>query len=458
MKKKNIICLLTTAVVLSSCSSVSGLRSNYKRPGLQDRNIVRIELQSDTLSTDHLLAWRKFFTDADLQSLIEEGLQNNADLSVAKLKVDETAASLSASKKALFPTVSASASGTVEHDKDVTQKTYSIGSDISWEVDIFGKLSNAKKIAAASWEEQRAYAQAVQTQLIATIAEDYYQLLVYDGQISITQQNIVSWNEYIRVQKALMNAGEADGADVSQAEASKLSEEVTLQTIKQQKIELENALSVLIGRRASTISRSTLDSQQLPQDFTTGVSVVTLANRPDVRQYEALLKQAYYATGKARSAFYPSLTLTGSAGWTNSGINAITNPGTLLLQAAGSLLQPIFNNGQSTANLKIANDQQQEALINWKQSLLDAGKEVNNALIKGQTARKSIQLEEQQVDKLNKTLHDTEAKMKYGSTNYLQVIIARQSLLSAQLDLLSNHYNELESIVTLYEALGGGCN
>lgn len=450
--------LLPTSALLAGCGSVKSLRSDYRRPALADSDVIRKELPAsqEAAADDSLPHWREFFTDSELQCLIAEGLSSNADLQVARLKVEEAQATLSASRKASLPTVSMSGSATANKDKHTSQQTYSVGPEVSWEADIFARLSNAAKAAAASVEEQQAYAQAVQTQLVATIARDYYQLLAYDTQVDVTRKTIKSWEEYIRTQRALMKAGQADMADINQAEASRLSAETTLQTLLRQTTELENSLATLVGRQASAICRSSLDSQQLPTEFSRGVSVVRLASRPDVRRQEAMLKQAFYNVNKARAAFYPKLTLSGSAGWTNSTLTGISNPGSWLLSAAANLVQPILNNGQNTANLKIAQAQQQEALVNWKQSILDAGREVNNALADGQSALKTIDLEQQQISRLEKTLSDTEAKMRYGSTNYLQVVIARQSLLSAQLSLVTARYNSLESTVNLYEALGGG--
>jgi outer membrane protein TolC len=204
------------------------------------------------------------------------------------------------------------------------------------------------------------------------------------------------------------------------------------------------------------VTRGNLDEVKMPEKLSAGIPVDMLAARPDVRQAEASLKSAFYNVNKARAAFYPSLTLSGSAGWTNSGGVGVTNPGALLLQAAGSLVQPILANGQNKANLEIAKAQQEEARIKFRQTVLDAGNEVNNALQSYQTSVNTIKLENQQIDKLKQTLGDTEAQMKYGSVNYLQVIVTRQSLLSAQLSKLSDRYSEIDSYIVLYQALGGG--
>lgn len=341
-------------------------------------------------------------------------------------------------------------------DGSKTSKTYEVGASASWEIDIFGKLTNAKRSARAALEESDAYRQAVQTQLIATVADSYYTLLMLDEQERITSETVASWKDYVHSLYVLMQAGEADRATVSQAEASRASAEASLLSLQQQIAETENSLSSVLGEVSHRIQRGNLSNQRFPQRLSTGIPLELLSRRPDIRQVEAALKQAFYATNQARAAFYPSITLSGSAGWTNNGGAVVTNPGSWLLQAIGSLVQPIFNRGQNIANLKTAKAQQEEALLTFRQSLLDAGKEVNNALIQWQTARERIRLDEEQVKHLQTTVHDTELLMEYGTTNYLQVLTARQSLLSARLDCASDCYQEIQGVINLYHALGGG--
>ena len=233
--------------------------------------------------------------------------------------------------------------------------------------------------------------------------------------------------------------------------------EATLESLLQQAFELENSLSALVGRAPGPIARSDIDSQRLPDALAGGVDIATLAARPDVRQAEARLKQAFYSTNKARADFYPTVTLSGSAGWTNSGGAAIANPGAWLLQAVGSLVQPLFSQGRLKAGLQVAKAQQEEAVVAFRQSLLDAGTEVNNAMAAWQTLNRKVELQERQIGALRQAVSDTEATMRHGSANYLQVVVARQSLLQAQLDALADRYSRMESVVTLYKALGDGC-
>lgn len=449
--------IVFAAVMLASC----GIYTNYERPAqaVADMDsLYRPEARPDTTRSIATLRWEELFTDTCLQQLIRQGLAANADLAVARLQVEEAQATLRQSKLAYLPSVQLEPTGTLSgFDGQKTQKTYSVGASASWEIDLFGKLRNSKRQALASLLASDAYRQAMQTQVVATVADSYYALLMLDEQIRITEQTAESWREYVRSLAALMQAGQADRATLAQAEASRLAAESSLLSLQQQAIEQENALCVFVGLTPRRLERGTMDGQHFPSHLSVGVPLDLLSRRPDVRQAEANLMQAFYATNSARAAFYPSITLSGSAGWTNSGGAAVANPGAWLLQAVGSLVQPLFNRGQNLANLKIAKAQQEEAVLQFRQSLLDAGNEVNNALAQWQTARERIRLDNGQVEQLTITLGDTELLMENSAdTNFLQVLTARQSLLSAQLAVASDRYDEIQGVIELYHALGGG--
>ena len=449
--------IVFAAVMLASC----GIYTNYERPAqaVADMDsLYRPEARPDTTRSIATLRWEELFTDTCLQQLIRQGLAANADLAVARLQVEEAQATLRQSKLAYLPSVQLEPTGTLSSfDGQKTQKTYSVGASASWEIDLFGKLRNSKRQALASLLASDAYRQAMQTQVVATVADSYYALLMLDEQIRITEQTAESWREYVRSLAALMQAGQADRATLAQAEASRLAAESSLLSLQQQAIEQENALCVFVGLTPRRLERGTMDGQHFPSHLSVGMPLDLLSRRPDVRQAEANLMQAFYATNSARAAFYPSITLSGSAGWTNSGGAAVANPGAWLLQAVGSLVQPLFNRGQNLANLKIAKAQQEEAVLQFRQSLLDAGNEVNNALAQWQTARERIRLDNGQVEQLTITLGDMELLMENSAdTNYLQVLTARQSLLSAQLAVASDRYDEIQGVIELYHALGGG--
>lgn len=462
MKTKYFITIILATVSLGSC----GIYTSYQRPiDIQTDGLYRdatsaadtsLTVSGDTASIASL-SWRQLFSDSKLQALVDTALKNNSDLQTARLKVTEAEATLHASKMAFLPSVSLNPQGKLSSfDGAKTTKTYAVDADVDWEVDAFGALRNAKKGSEASLKQYRAYQQAVQTQLVATVADSYYTLLTLDKKLEITANAVALWKENVQTMRALKDAGQENEAAVAQNEASLLEEQNAMLKLKQQIHEQENAISTLIGIVPQSISRGVMDDVNFPQSLSAGVPLQLLNRRPDVRQAEYTLEQSFYNVNKARSTFYPSITLSGSAGWTNSSGVGIVNPGKMLLSAIGSLTQPIFSKGKNTANLKIAQAQQEEAKISFQQTLLDAGEDVNNALIQWQTARGKQKLDKQRIEKQALALSSTQLLMQHGTTNYLEVLTARQSLLSAQLSLVEDKYSEIEGVVNLYHALGGG--
>lgn len=334
-------------------------------------------------------------------------------------------------------------------------KTYNLAASASWEIDLFGKVTNAKREALAALEGSRAYRQAVETQLIATIANSYYMLLMLDRQLIISEQTLITWKETEHSIEALKRAGKSNDAAVLQAKANRLALEASVVSIRKSIRETENGLSALLADTSHDIMRGALQKQQFPDTLSAGLPVQLLANRPDVRQAEWNLAQAYYATNAARSAFYPSLTLSGSIGWTNNVGGVVVNPGSWLFSAVGSLMQPLFNKGTNIANLRQAKARQEEALLLFQQSLLDAGKEVNNALTRWQSARIRMDYVNQQIMTLQEAVRKTELLMQHTSTNYLEVLTARQRLLEAELTQAQDKFEEIQGVIDLYHAVGG---
>ena len=432
----------------------------YQRPeaimpdSLYRQSEVAADADSVSLAS---LSWRQLFTDPMLQDLIETGLENNTDLNIARLKVEEAEAMLMTSRLSYLPSVTLSPQGSVSGlAGEKATKTYNLAASAEWEIDVFGKVLNAKRGAKAVLEQSEAYRQAVQTQLVATIANSYYSLLMLDKQLDITRQTAETWCENVHAMEVLKRAGQTTEMAVAQTRASQLSAEASVLSLERQINEMENSLSVLLGMTPQKIERSTLDSQEFPDSLSVGVPLQLLSRRPDVKQSEAELAAAYYATNVARAAFYPSITLSGSAGWTNSAGAAVLNPAQWLLSAVGSIVEPLFNKGQNMANLKVAKAQQEEALLSFRQSLLDAGAEVNNALTQWQTARARIVLDEQQSESLRSALRSSELLMRHSSQNYLEVLTARQTLLQAELNATADRFDEIQGVINLYHALGGG--
>lgn len=450
---KKIIILAAVPLLLSGC----GIYRKYEPATTVPDQLYGDEVATlDTASLGNL-GWREMFTDPSLRTLIERGLTSNTDLRVAQLRTEEAAASLLSSRLAYLPSLSLEPQGTVSSfDKGKASWSYSLPVAASWEVDIFGRLTTAKRQAHAALLQSEEYRQAVQTQLIAQIANLYYTLLMLDRQYEITTETAVNWRESLRVTRSLMEAGLTTEAAVSQTEATCYSIETSVRDLEQTIRETENTLSVLLGDIPGSIARADLEQQHLPAELSVGIPLQLLANRPDVRSAEFSLAQAFYGTASARANFYPSLRLSGSAGWTNNAGALVSNPGSLLLSAVGSLAQPLFNKGTNIARLKIAKAQQEEASLSFRQALLDAGKEVNDALSQAQTARGKVDLRTNQVRSLTNAVSQTQLLMTHGTTTYLEVLTARQSLLSARLSQVTDRFDELQATVNLYQALGGG--
>lgn len=436
-----------------------GIYTKYKPAETVPDNLYgeEVPVTADTASLG-TLGWRELFTDPCLQSLIEEGLRNNTDYLSAGLRVKEAEATLLSAKLAYLPSFYFSPQGTVSSfDGAKATQTYSVPVTASWEIDIFGKLRNAKQQAKALYAQSLDYKQAVRTQLIASIANTYYTLLMLDAQLEISEQTKVSWKESADATRALMNAGMSNESAVSQMDAAYYSVCTSVLDLKEQINQAENSMALLLATTPRKVERGKLEGQNMPVGFSTGIPVQMLSNRPDVRAAERSLEQAFYATNQARSAFYPSITLSGSAGWTNSAGNMIVNPGKFLASAVGSLTQPLFARGQLVGQLKISKAQQEEAQLSFQQTLLQAGSEVNDALTKYRTARDKSELYEKQVASLQTAYKSTSLLMQHGTTNYLEVLTAQQSLLSAQLTQVANRITEVQGIISLYQALGGGC-
>lgn len=454
MKQYIIITLAVSSVMLSSC----GIYSKYKPATEVPENLYGQEtvVTEDTVTLGSM-NWREVFTDPQLQTLIEQGLQNNTDYLSAQLRVEEAEATLLSAKLAFLPSFAFSPQGTVSSfDSHKATQTYSVPITASWELDIFGKMRNAKKQAQALYAQSQDYRQAVRTQLIAGIANTYYTLLMLDAQLEISEQTASSWKETVNSTRALMNAGMADEAAVSQMEATYYSICTSVLDLKEQLNQVENSLALLLAETPHIIQRGKLEGQQLPEDFSVGIPVHLLSNRPDVRVAERTLESAFYATNQARSAFYPSITLSGSAGWTNSAGAAITNPGKFLASAVGSLTQPLFARGQLLGQLKITKAQQEEARLSFEQALLNAGTEVNDALVQYHTARDKAVYFEKQIESLQRAYKSTSLLMRHGTTTYLEVLTAQQGLLNAQLTQVANRFTEIQGVINLYQALGGG--
>lgn len=439
--------------MLSSC----GIYTKYKPATTVPDNLYGEEVVTEDSTGLGSMDWRELFADPDLQALIEKGLQNNTDYLSAQLRVEEAEATLLSAKLAFLPSFALAPQGTVSSfDSRKATQAYSLPVTASWELDVFGRMRNAKKQAKALYAQSRDYRQAVRTRLIAGIANTYYTLLMLDEQLAISRQTEEAWKETVASTRALMKAGMTNESAVSQMEATYYQVQASVLDLGEQINQVENSLSLLLAETPHSYGRGKLEGLQLPEDFSVGIPVQMLANRPDVRSAERSLEAAFYVTNQARSAFYPSVTLSGSAGWTNAAGSMILNPAKFLASAVGALTQPLFARGQVVAQYRIARAQQEEASLAFRQSLLNAGSEVNDALTAWQTSKKKSVLLDKQVASLQTALKSTSLLMEHGNTTYLEVLTARQTLLSAQLSRTANRFAEVQSVINLYQALGGG--
>ena len=438
--------------MLTGCSTYS----RYHRAEIPTENLYRTLPAGIDTVTIASMSWREMFTDRKLQSLIETGIKQNTDLNVARLRVEAAEAALITAKLSYLPSLGINAEGGSSQYDGTTAKTYNVGASASWELDIFGRLTAAKRGAVAALQGSRDYQQAVQKQLVATIADSYYTLSMLDTQMAINNRTLENWRATVRTLEALKKVGKANEAGVLQAKANVMQLESSQLAIRKSISETENALSAILAMPSHSIERNNLTEASFPDTISIGVPLQLLSNRPDVRQAEMELAQAFYATNVARAAFYPNITLSGTLGWTNNGGGVITNPGQWLLNVIGSLTQPLFNRGVNIANLNIAKSRQEEAKLLFRQALLNAGKEVNDALTVWQTAKSQIEIGERRVSVLNDAVQKTELLMCHSGATYLEVLTAQQSLLEAETLQSQAYFERIQSIIKLYHALGGG--
>jgi multidrug efflux system outer membrane protein len=463
--KKQTYTVLAAALVFASC-----VTKKYQQPGLDVKgNLYRDTTITDTTTIANLPV-NQLFTDTVLQNLINKGLQENLDLKTAVQRINEAQATLQQSRAAFLPSLSGSATATrvkqsaaglnfppeFANTFNLKTTTYQAALNTSWEADIWGKLSSAKRQALAALLQSDAAKRAVQTQLIANIANNYYNLLALDEQLRITEQTLKNRISDVETMKALKESAIVTGAAVVQSEANRYAAEVTIPDLKRSIRETENALSILLAQGPGAIKRTSLADQKPYRNLQIGVPSQLLKNRPDVQQSELAFRSAFENTNVARTYFYPSLTITAQGGVSSLRIKNLFD-NSIFYNIVGGLTQPIFNRGLNKSRLRLAQAQQQEAYYAFQQSLLNAGGEVSNALFAYQTAVEKQNTRAKQLKALEKAVDYTKELLRYSSaTNYTDVLTSEQSLLSAQLSGINDRLQELQSIVNLYQALGGG--
>ena len=457
---KKILTIAACSLMMASC----GLYNKYERPDVNTQGLVRdIQNDGDTLALNSdenfgNLPWREVFTDPQLQGLIEQALENNVDLRNAALNVKMMETALTVSKLAFLPSVAFAPQGSisqVQMDGASVSRTYQLPISASWNLDLFGNLLSQKRSAQMKLLATKDYQVAVQTKIICGVANLYYTLMMLDEQLAIVTDMEGLTKDTWDMMKLQMELGRARSTSVQTAEANYYSVQAKKADLKQQIREMENSMSLLLNEPGHQIARGKFYNQSLPTTFSAGVGIQLLSNRADVHSAEMALAQCFYDTETARSRFYPNLSITGTAMFTNN-LGTIINPGKWILSAVGSLTQPIFQHGQIVAGLKVAKAQQEQALNTFQNTILKAGNEVSNALLAYNTCDEKSKLDEKQVKIYEQNVEDTKLLYTSKGSTYLEVIQAQNGLLNARISKVTDDFNKMQAVVNLYQALGGG--
>ncbi|MFH6936661.1 efflux transporter outer membrane subunit [Flavobacterium sp. FlaQc-30] len=458
------ILMVITAALLSACS----ITKKYERPTtLSTDKLYRDQASADS-TTIADMPWQSVFKDEKLNALIQKGLDQNLNLKNAIENIVQSRAALRQSKLAYYPTLNVDANITRNKQSqaglnfppginiNTLTTTHKLGLSSSWEIDVWGKLSSSKRAALASYLATDAAKQAIQTQLISDIANNYFLLLAYDKQLAITEATLASRIKNVETIKELKEGAIVTGAAVVQSEANQHAAEVLIPDLKQSIRETENAINILLGQAPGAIERGVLGTQIIPENIAVGMPSQLLHNRPDVRQAEFNFRVAFESTNLAKTYFYPSLTLTASSGFSNLELKDFFS-NSIFYSIIGGLTQPIFNQGLNKMRLTNAQSQQLQAYNNFQQSLLNAGQEVSNALYAYEMAVEKEDSREKQIEALEKAVDFTQQLLEYSSaTNYTDVLTSEQNLLAAQLSGVNDNLQKLQAVVNLYRSLGGG--
>ena len=454
---KKILFILAGTLVLAGCKSYK----NYERPqniaDIANEQLFRDVQATDTMSFGNR-PWREVFTDAQLQQLIEKALAQNTDLQKADHNIKKARIGLKVSKLSYLPTLAVAPQGQIaSFDGGKATKTYTLPLSLSWELGSWGSLRNNRKKAGVDTLIAASAKQATQTAIVSAVANLYYTMQMLDEQLRTTNETVVLWKKNVDAMEAMQEAGLTTNAAVAQARANFYELQTTIPTLEHSIRQTENALCVILNEAPHPIARSAFNADAFPADFSTGVPLQLLSSRPDVKIAELQLASAFYNTNIARSAFYPSLTLSGTAGWTNSAGSMVLNPAKFIANAVGSLVQPLFAQGKLRAQYKIAKIEQESLTLDFRNTLLSAGQEVSDALSSYQTATAKAEKRKLEVEQLEQALEKTLFLFSHGNTtSYLETLTAQQSLLSAKLSLISDKYDKLQAGISLYQALGGG--
>ncbi|MFV0607127.1 MAG: efflux transporter outer membrane subunit [Niabella sp.] len=435
--------------------------------GIVQPDMFRAEFQTKDTATLATIHWQDFFSDAQLRKYISEALNENLDLQMAMERIKTSEAYYNQAKAQFFPTVTVAPEVAYNTQSVNTQfgqiigerrhlVQYSIPFALSWEADIWGKISSSKRAAHATLLSAASSVQAAQSLLVSNVAQLYYQLLVLDEQQSITEATIVTRKKSLETSKALKESGTLTEVAVRQSEALVLNAEGLLVTINNQIKILENTFSLLLGKNSGHINRSSLEMQTITTQLSYGVPMHLLVNRPDVRAAEFDLMNAFELTNVARANFYPSLKLTASTGLQSIDIDKLFSLNSLFVNAVASLTQPLWNKRQLRTQKEVALANRQIAYLNYRKSILTASKEVSDALLNYEAQNQLMTIKEKEYKTYQLATEYSQELVNYGMANYLEVLRSQENELNAQLSHLNAYYGKLSAVVQLYRALGGG--
>jgi len=447
--------LLILTSIVASCK----IMRLGKFPELKADNKLFRDLNITDSTSFSSVPWHELYTDTCLHAIIEKTLSNNPDMAVAIARVKKANAAFRQSKAQFYPSLSAGINATRQSLVGGTgvPEYYQVFGSTSWEADIWGKYRSAKRASLASLMASEAFKRAVTTDLIASVATNYYNLLAFDAQLQITRETLKKRISNAETMKALRDNDLITSADLVLSEANRYATEIIIPDLEQRIFETENALSLLMGKEPGPISRTSLEKQNISKDLKAGVPAQLLANRPDVLEAEYRLRYYYETAKSARSNFYPSLTINAQSGLTATSMNALFNTPVFFWTILGGLVQPIFNIGLNKQRLLSATADFEESQASFRKILLNAGNEVISAMHSYETATNKISIREKQIGYLEKAVEYTTELLKYTSnTSYIDVLTSEVNLLSAQLNGVNDKLDQLQSIVTLYQSLGGG--
>ena len=453
-----IVLLAMSTVFLSGC----GIYGKYHPQTDVQNDLYGTTEDIQEASSDSSMAtisWKEFFTDPLLQQLIDRALAQNTDLNSARIAIEQAQASLKAAKLGYLPSFTLSPS--VGVNGNISSNTwplaYNVPLQMNWDLDLFGANLNQVRKSKAIVKQAEYSRTATQANLISTVAQQYLMLQLLDRELEILIHTDSLWSISLETERALFENGQAYSTAVNQMENSSLNVKTQIVDVRRDIRSTENAICRLLAITPQTIERSAWDSYRLPERVSTGVPAELLENRPDIQVADQMLAEAFYNTNAARSAFFPKISLQGILGWGNNS-GTIANPGALLFNALASLTQPIFAQGRLIAQLKISKLSQEDMQRRYVQTVINAGNQVNEALADCQAAKEKDQYYKRQVEVLQDAYTGTHELMNAGKANYLEVLTAQETLLSAQLNEAANIYDGSRALIALYIALGGGGN